>query len=84
MQIIGKNRSGIIVQILYRELTELNNGEHWNDEEMLFTEMWDNIKKNYKRYNDMIYQTGKMKQLIESIENINSLDNQQVNNTVNR
>ena len=74
MQIIGKNRSGIIVQILYRELTELNNGEHWNDEEMLFTEMWDNIKKNYKRYNDMIYQTGKMKQLIESIEHINSLD----------
>ena len=84
MQIIGKNRSGIIVQVLYRELTELNGSQHWNDEEMLFTEMWDNIKKNYKRYNDMIYQTGKMKQLIESIENINSLDKQQVNNTDNR
>jgi hypothetical protein len=54
MKIIGKNKSGIIVQIDYKEISELNGGlvlnEELNTEEMwrLFRDIWDDIKRHYK------------------------------------
>jgi hypothetical protein len=69
MKIIGKNQSGIIVQIDYKELSELNGGVTFG-EERLFRDVWDNIMKYYRKFIDFKHKVVDLKALLASVEGI--------------